>query len=85
MRWSSVANSAGEFVRKQRLWGKLRTVSTQGIDGTWGFLKTFLRSREGVPPQHLESDVKEYPWRRNLPRDADPFFSLACIKSGCFQ
>ena len=85
-RWSSVDHSAGEFTRKQRLWGKVRTVSTQGIDGCWGALKTFLRSHGGVASQHLESSVKEFQWRRNLPNDADPFLSLLdCMKAGCFQ
>ena len=68
LKWSSVDHSKGEFVRRERLWGKLRTVSTQGIDGCWGSLKTFLRSRGGVRGEHLESNVKEYQWRRNLPK-----------------
>ena len=56
---------SGEFTRRERLQGKLRVVSTQGIDGTWGRLKTFLRSRM--------SNVKEFQWRTNLASDADPF------------
>jgi len=78
LRWSSVDHSSGEFTRRERLWGKLRVVSTQGIDGTWGALKTFLRSRGGVHGDHLEANVKEFQWRRNLPDDADPFISLLC-------
>ena len=86
LRWSSVDHSIGEFVRRQRLWGKLRIVSTQGIDGTWGRLKTFLRARGGVSGDHLESNVKEFQWRHNLPDDADPFISLlCCIRDGYFQ
>lgn len=86
MKWSSVDHSSGEFVRKQKLWGKVRVVSTQGIDGTWGRLKTFLRARGGVSPDHLESNVKEFQWRRNLSDDSDVFFALLqCIKNGCFQ
>ena len=86
LKWSSVDHSSGEFVRKQRLWGKLRVVSTQGIDGTWGRLKTFLRGRGGVFADHLESNVKEFQWRRNLPDDADVFISLLlCIRDGYFQ
>ena len=86
MKWSSVDHSSGEFVRKQKLWGKVRVVSTQGIDGTWGRLKTFLRARGGVSPDHLVSNVKEFQWRRNLSDDSDVFFALLqCIKNGCFQ
>ena len=66
--------------------GKLRVVSTQGIDGAWGNLKTFLRARGGCSPEHLESSVKEFQWRRNLEKGADPFISLLlCIKDGCFE
>ena len=86
LRWSCVDHSSGEFVRRERLWGKLRTIYTQGIDGTWGSLKTFLRGRGGVHGDHLEANVKEFQWRRNLPDDADPFISLlCCIRDGCFQ
>ena len=86
IKWSSVDHSSGEFTRRERLWGKLRVVSTQGIDGQWGLLKTFLRARGGVLTDHLESNVKEFQWRRNLPDDADPFLSLlSCIQDGYFQ
>ena len=82
--WSSVDHNKGEFVCKQRLWGKLRSVSTQGIDGTWGRLKTFLRSRGGISPDHLETSVKEFQWRGNLPPSSDPFLYLfCCIRDGC--
>ena len=82
----SVDHSSGEFVRKQRLWGKLRVVSTQGIDGLWGLLKTFLRQRGGVLTDHLEANVKEFQWRKNLPDDADPFIALlCCIRDGFSQ
>ena len=51
-----------------------------------GLLKTFLRARGGVLTDHLESNVKEFQWRRNLPDDADPFLSLlSCIRDGYFQ
>jgi len=86
IRWSSVDHSAGEYVRRERLWGKLRVVSTQGIDGTWGRLKTFLRARGGVSQDHLESNVKEFQWRRNLLEDADPLISLlSCVRDGCLH
>jgi len=85
IRWSSVDHSSGEYVRRERLWGKLRVVSTQGIDGTWGRLKIFLRARGGVSEALLEENVKEFQWRRNLPNNADVFFSLLeCIKDGYF-
>ena len=67
-------------------WGNLRVVSTQGIDGTWGRLKTFLRARGGVSQDHLESNIKEFQWRRNLPEDADPLISLlSCVRDGCLH
>ena len=84
LRWSSVDHNKGEFVRKQRLWGKLRSVSTQGIDGTWGRLKTFLRGRGRASADHLEACVKEFQWRTNLSDNADPFLELLrCIRDGC--
>ena len=81
-----VDHNKGEFSRRQFIKGKLRVVSTQGIDGAWGNLKNFLRARGGCSGGHLESSVKEFQWRVNLPKDADPFISLLlCIKDGCFQ
>ena len=81
-----VDHNKGEFTRRQVIKGKLRVVSTQGIDGAWGNLKNFLRARGGCSADHLESSVKEFQWRFNLPEDADPFISLLlCIKDGCFQ
>ena len=81
-----VDNNKGEFLRRQTIKGKLRVVSTQGIDGAWGNLKTFLRARGGCPAHHLESSVKEFQWRFNLVKDADPFLALLdCIQDGCFQ
>ena len=46
LKWSSGDHSNGEFVRKEHLWGRL---------------KTFLRARGGVSVDHLESSVKEVP------------------------
>ena len=52
----------------------------------WGNLKNFLRARGGCASAHLESSVKEFQWRRNLPKGSDPFISLLlCAKDGCFQ
>ena len=83
---SQVDHNKGEFSRREHIAGRVRVVSTQGIDGAWGNLKTFLRARGGISPDHLESSVKEFQWRRNLPNDSDPFISLLqCVKEGCFQ
>jgi len=83
---SQVDHNKGEFSRRETIRGKLRVVSTQAIDGTWGNLKNFLRARGGCSSGHLESSVKEFQWRHNLPKDSDPFISLLlCIKDGCFQ
>jgi len=83
---AQVDHSKGEFSRRQTIHGKLRVVSTQGIDGAWGNLKNFLRARGGCRGDILESSVKEFQWRANLPEDSDPFFCLLeCIKDGCFQ
>ena len=52
----------------------------------WGNLKNFLRARGGCASAHLESSVKEFQWRRNLPKGSDPFISLLlCVKDGCLQ
>ena len=52
----------------------------------WGNLKNFLRARGGCASAHLESSVKEFQWRRNLPKGSDPIISLLlCVKDGCFQ
>ena len=83
---SQVDHSSGEFTRRERLQGKLRVVSTQGIDGAWGRLKTFLRSRGGIRSEHIESNVKVLQWCTNLASDADPSISLPlAIKHGSFQ
>ena len=60
------------------------------VDHSAGEFRVRVRVREasrgGVASQHLESSVKEFQWRRNLPKDADPFLALLdCIKAGCFQ
>ena len=79
LKWSSLDHSSGEFVRRQRLRGKLRVVFTQGIDGG------------GVYTDHLEANVKEFQWRQNLPDDADPFIALllllttCCVRDNFFQ
>ena len=62
-------NCAGERSQDMPGLGKLRVVSTQGIDGAWGNLKNFLRARGGCSADHLESSVKKFQWRWNLPPD----------------
>ena len=81
-----VDHQKGEFVRKQHFKGKMRTISTQGIDGLWDRMKTFLRSRGGTLRHHLETNVKEYQWRTNLKASDDPFLLLLSdISKGYFQ
>ena len=83
---AQVDHNKGEFSRRQSIRGKLRVVSTQGIDGARGNLKTFLRARGGCSADHLESSVKEFQWRRNLEKDSDPFISLLlCIREWLFS
>ena len=83
---SQVDHSIGEFARRQTIRRKLRVVSTLGIVGARGNLKNFLRARGGCALGQLDSSVKEFQWRHNLPEDSDPFIALLlCVKDGCFQ
>ena len=77
---SQVDHNKGEFTRRETIQGKVRVVSSQGIDGAWGNMKNFLRARGGCSSDNLESSVKEFQWRWNLPDHSDPFLSLLeCI------
>ena len=57
---SSVDHGHGEWVRKEHIRGKLRSVSTQGIDGTWGKLKIWLAAKGGVYTDHTLGYLKEF-------------------------
>lgn len=81
----SVDHNSGEFMRKETFRGRLRVVSSQGIDGTWGNLKNWLRSKGGISDDHILGYIKEFQWRRNI-AGADPFVVLCQhIKDGFFQ
>lgn len=81
----TVDHQQGEFHREQRIRGRLRSISTQGIDGTWGRLKTWLKARGGAMPDQMLGVLKEYQWRANL-KDNDPFVALVeHIRDGFFQ
>ena len=78
-------HNKGVFSRREVVRGRQRVVSTNGIDGTWGRLKTWLRAKGGVPDGHLLSYIKEFQWRANLD-NKDPFIALMeCIRDGHFQ
>ena len=65
--------------------GKMRTVSTQGIDGAWGRLKAWLNAKGGVYTDHVEGYVKEFQCRNNM-GSADLFVELCeHIRDGYFQ
>jgi len=57
---AQVDHNKGEFSRRETIKGKLRVVSTQGIDGACENIKTFLRARGGCSPENLESSVKQF-------------------------
>ena len=72
-------------MRKEQFRGTMRTVSTQGIDGTWGRLKIWLAAKGGVHTDHVLGYVREFQWRSNI-GDADPFVKLCeHIRDGFFQ
>ena len=82
---SCVDHGSGEYVRKEKFRGRLRTVSTQGIDGAWGNLKTWFNSKGGVYSDHILGYLKEFQWRNNIGSD-DPFLRLCeHIRDGYFQ
>ena len=63
---SCVDHGSGEYTRKEQLRGKMRTVSTQGIDGAWGNLKIWLAAKGGANTDHVLGYVKEFQWRHNI-------------------
>ena len=80
-----VDHGSGEYTRKEHFRGKLRTVSTQGIDGVWGNLKTWFAAKGGVNTDHILGYLKEFQWRSNI-GSLDPFIALCeHIRDGYFQ
>ena len=80
-----VDHGHGEWVRKEHIRGKMRSVSIQWIDGTWGKLKMWLASKGGSYTDHVLGYLKEFQWRCNI-GDADPFVTLCeHIRDGYFQ
>ena len=76
----------GQRTRREVVRGAQRVVSTNGIDGTWGRLKTWLRAKGGVPDGLLLGYIKEFQWRANLDKDQDPFIALLeCIRADIFR
>ena len=51
-RHAYVDHQNGEFIRHQRIGGKLREISTQRIDGAWGNFKTWYKARYGASPDN---------------------------------
>ena len=58
-----VDHEEGEYVRYQRLRGKVREVSTQRIDGQWGNFKTWCKAKYGAMPDNVWTVLKEWQWR----------------------
>jgi len=80
-----VDHGAGEYTRKEVIRGKMRVISTQGIDGAWGNLKIWLAAKGGANTDHILGYAKEFHWRHNI-GSADPFVSLCeCFRDGYFQ
>ena len=72
-------------MRKEHVRGKISTVSTQGIDGTWCRLKIWLAAKGGGYTDHLLGYFKEFQWRSNIGEE-DPFVKLCeHIGDGFFQ
>ena len=54
---SCVDHGSGEYTRKKQLRGKMRTVSTQGIEGAWGNMKIWIAAK-GANTNHVLGYVK---------------------------
>ena len=81
----TVDHNKGIFSRREMVRGKQRVVSTNGIDGVWGRLKTCLRAKGGVPGHLIQGYIKEYQWRVNR-AGKDPFLAvMEHIRDGYFQ
>ena len=56
-----VRHDRGEWVAEDSVQGQ--KVHTQGVDGMWGHLKTWLRTRRGVRKGWLKGYVASFEWR----------------------
>ena len=80
-----VDHGSGQYAKDATIAGRKLRVHTNGIDGCWGRLKTWLNARGGVKDHLLWENLKEFQWRYNLSDDADPFLHLLdCIRRGHF-
>jgi len=71
----TVDHNKGIFVRKEHVRGKLCVISTNGIDGTSGRLKNWIRAEGGVDSGHILAYVKEFQWMRDI-GSADPLLTV---------
>ena len=80
-----VDHGTGIYAKDATIAGVKRRVHTNGIDGCWGRLKTWLNARGGVKDHLLWENLKEFQWRNNLSDDADPCLELlSCVRRGQF-
>jgi transposase-like protein len=70
-----VHHGRGQFSKRVIIQGRLRTVSTNAMEGFWGRLKTWMRAKGGVPRSVIPEYVKEYEWRANT-KGKDRFIAL---------
>jgi transposase-like protein len=61
-----VKHTDGEFVRlsPNRRTGRLQKVHSNSVDGLWGRIKNFVRTRYGISKRRLFSHLKEYEWTK---------------------
>ena len=58
-----VRHNQGEWVAEKQVAGKKMSVHTQSVDGMWGHLKTWLRTRRGVHSAYLPGYVDCFEWQ----------------------
>ena len=80
-----VDHEEGEFARKQMIRRKLRTVSTQAIDGLWGNLKMWYNARRGTYEGQVWATVKEWQWRHNHSGEDLFLLLLQHIRDGYYR
>ena len=74
---ASLNHKVGQFTKRVRILGRRRTAGTQGLDGTWGLLKAFLRDHGNPPTDLVPEYIGEFCWRRLVRRQRqDPFWAL---------